>query len=172
MSSMKIWFILFYSFSLIIQANAQKINHNHLYGTWKIKGVILRHQIVGFWQPDTLTKRLLEKRKIEKPNDSISTGDSMAIEMGAHFLCEVLNNLEIRINKDHEMIFQFAEGRTGAQDNRTHVLKFTFKNDTALSTIDEKGYKSDLKIEKLTSSVLIMSGISSARYMKLYFKKE
>lgn len=153
-------------------AGAQKIDRSLLYGNWKIKGVVLRKEVVSFWQPDTLVKKLFAKRKAEQPGVAIPTGDSMAIEMGAHFLCEVLNNLEIRISKTNEIVFQFAEGKTGSQDNRIHLLQFTFKNDTALATVDEKGYKSDLKIEKLSPAVLIMSGISSARYMQLYFTKE
>jgi hypothetical protein len=165
-------FLLLILFTAWLSANAQKADRSLLYGNWKIKGVVLRKQVVGFWQPDTLVKRLLEKRKIEQPGKEIPKGDSIAIEMGAHFLCEVLNNLEIQVNKNNTMTFQFAEGKEGSQDNRTHVLEFTFKNDTALATVDEKGYKSDLKIEKLSPSVLILSGISSARYMQLYFKRD
>jgi hypothetical protein len=164
--------LLFLVFISRVSAYAQKIDRNNLYGKWKIKGVVLRNQIIGFWQPDTLAKRLMEKRKIEQPGKIIPKGDSIAMEMGAHFLCEVLNNLEIQVNNTNDMIFQFAEGKEGSQDNRTHVLQFTFKNDTALATVDEKGYQSDLKIEKLTPTVLIISGISSARYMKLYFKRD
>ncbi len=165
--------ILFLLISIAcVSANAQKIDRNLLYGRWKIKGVLIRNELIGFWQPDTLVKKLLLKRKIEQPGVAIPTGDSIAIEMGAHFLCQVLNNLELQISKPNEILFQFAEGKEGNADNRNHVLQFTFKNDTALATVDEKGYKSDLKIEKLSPTILILSGISSARYMQLYFKRE
>lgn len=153
-------------------ARSQKIDRNHLFGNWKIKGVVLRNEVVSFWQPDTLVKKLLQKRKIEQPGKAIPKGDSIAIEMGAHFLCEVLNNLEIQVVKPGQMSFLFAVGKQGSEDTRTHLMQFTFINDSTLATTDEKGYKSDLKIEKLTPAVLILSGISSARYMQLYFKRE
>lgn len=151
---------------------AQKIDRNHLYGNWKIKGVLLRNEIVSFWQPDTLVKKLLEKRRFEQPRKPIPTGDSIAIEMGAHFLCDVLNNLEIQVARNSQMTFLFSGGKKGSEDTRTHLMQFTFLTDSTLATTDEKGYKSDLKIEKLTPTNLILSGISSARYMQLCFKKE
>ncbi|MES2622004.1 MAG: hypothetical protein V4615_14230 [Bacteroidota bacterium] len=162
------------AFLVLVSAlgHAQKIDRNLLYGNWKIKGVVLRNEVVGFWQPDTLIKKLLQKRKFEQPGKAIPKGDSIAIEMGAHFLCEVLNNLQIQVAKPGQMTFLFAGGKQGSEDTRTHLMQFTFVNDTLLATTDEKGYKSDLKIEKLSPSVLILSGISSARYMQLYFKRE
>src|ERR1041385_8689405 len=113
---------LFLFISAFCIINAQKIDRNHLYGTWKMKGVLLRNEIVSFWKADTLIKKLIDKRKFEQPGVEVPKGDSIAIVMGAKFLCDVLYNLEIQISWSNEMTFHFAAGKEGSQDERMHVL--------------------------------------------------
>ncbi len=152
--------------------SAQGLDKSLFIGTWKIQGVILQKEIVSFASADTLTKKLISKRKTEQPGKLIPRGDSLAISMGASFLCGVLNELVIQINIKNEMYFMFTKADNGRKELKTETLKFEFKGENVLETTDEKGNINDLKIERLTPTTLVLSGISSARYMQLSFRRQ